>query len=127
MDLIADILLVAGAFGAAVYCYVLGRRLKRFNALETGVGGAVAVLSGQVDDLTRTLEAAQETAANSATQLTNLTERAAEISRQLELQMACLHDIPERPAPSAGEPTEIPRQAPPDQPVFVRHSNGAGR
>ena len=62
MEHIADILLVAGALGAAFYCYVLGRRLARFNDLETGVGGAVAVLSVQVDDLTKTLEAARSTA-----------------------------------------------------------------
>ena len=51
MELIADILLAAGAIGAGVYCFVLARRLNRFNDLEKGVGGAVAVLSAQVDDL----------------------------------------------------------------------------
>ena len=50
MDVIADILLVAGALGAGFYCYILARRLSRFNDLENGVGGAVAVLSAQVDD-----------------------------------------------------------------------------
>ena len=49
MDIIADILLAAGAVGAGIYCYVLGRRLNRFNDLENGVGGAVAVLSAQAD------------------------------------------------------------------------------
>ncbi|HBT01357.1 MAG TPA: hypothetical protein DEB47_16175, partial [Citreicella sp.] len=58
MDLIADILLAAGALGAGFYCFVLSRRLTRFTDLEQGVGGAVAVLSAQVDDLTRTLAAA---------------------------------------------------------------------
>ena len=52
MDLIADILLVAGAFGAGFYCFILSRRLSRFTDLEKGVGGAVAVVSAQVDDLT---------------------------------------------------------------------------
>ena len=78
MDLVADILLVAGALGAGFYCFVLGRRLKRFNDLEKGVGGAVAVLSAQVDDLTKTLEAAQKTAAESAEALSDTTQRAAE-------------------------------------------------
>ena len=59
MDIIADILLISGAIGAGVYCLVLGRRLNKFNDLEKGVGGAVAVLSAQVDDLNRTLAAAQ--------------------------------------------------------------------
>ncbi len=47
MELIADILLVAGALGAGLYCFVLSRRLRKFTDLEQGVGGAVAVLSSQ--------------------------------------------------------------------------------
>ena len=90
MDLIADILLAAGALGAGFYCFVLGRRLKKFNNLEKGVGGAVAVLSAQVDDLTKTLEAAQVTAASSAETLSDLTLRAEEMSRKLELQIELL-------------------------------------
>ena len=43
MEMVADILLVAGALGAGFYCYILARRLSRFNDLENGVGGAVAV------------------------------------------------------------------------------------
>ena len=31
MTMIADILLAAGALGAALYCYVLSRRLRRFT------------------------------------------------------------------------------------------------
>lgn len=59
MDLISDILLMAGSFGAAIYCYVLSTRLKRFTTLETGMGGAIAVLSAQVDDMTVALEKAR--------------------------------------------------------------------
>src|SRR6056297_182374 len=95
MDLIADILLVAGALGAGVYCFVLARRLARFNDLETGVGGAVAVLSAQVDDLTKTLEAARTTAGASTESLEGLTDRAEDVARRLELMVASMHDIPE--------------------------------
>ena len=31
MELIADILMSSGAFGAGIYCYVLAARLKRFR------------------------------------------------------------------------------------------------
>ena len=65
MELVADILLVAGALGAGFYCFVLARRLNRFNDLEKGVGGAVAVLSSQVDDLKRSLDAARTTSEGS--------------------------------------------------------------
>ena len=55
MDLIADIFLMAGALGAGFYCMVLSSRLRRFTDLEKGMGGAVAVLSVQVDDLQKAL------------------------------------------------------------------------
>ncbi len=112
MDLIADILLVAGALGAGVYCFVLARRLSRFNDLETGVGGAVAVLSAQVDDLTKTLEAARATAGASTESLEGLTDRAEDVARRLELLVASMHDIPDPAAPPP---------APPEEPVFMRH------
>ncbi|WP_299414025.1 hypothetical protein [uncultured Sulfitobacter sp.] len=131
MDLIADILLAAGAIGAGVYCFVLGRRLNRFNDLEKGVGGAVAVLSAQVDDLNRTLAAAQQTAAGSAQTLTDLTKRAEDMSRRLELQMASLHDIPTQPAAEAPPPPPVAEPAPaaappsPAAPLFARRAAAA--
>jgi hypothetical protein len=98
MDLIvsiaADVLLGFGALGAALYCLILARRLKRFNNLENGVGGAVAVLSAQVDDMTRTLDQARKAAGHSSETLTALTGRAEDASRKLELMMASLHDLP---------------------------------
>ena len=69
MNLITDALLAAGAFGAALYCYILQGRLQRFTALESGMGGAIAVLSAQVDDMTRALQAAQGTAGQSSATL----------------------------------------------------------
>jgi hypothetical protein len=103
MEIIADIFLAAGAVGAGFYCFILGRRLNRFNDLEKGVGGAVAVLSAQVDDLTKTLTAAQVSATQSAKTLTDLVERAEDSARRLELQMAALHDLPTvEPAGPAG-------------------------
>jgi len=95
IKLASDVLLGAGALGAAVYCVVLARRLNRFNNLENGVGGAVAVLSAQVDDMTRTLDKARKAAAHSAQSLTTLTERAESSARKLELMMASLHDLPD--------------------------------
>ncbi|TNF20231.1 MAG: hypothetical protein EP318_12385 [Rhodobacteraceae bacterium] len=117
MEMIADILLVAGALGAGMYCYVLARRLSRFNDLENGVGGAVAVLSAQVDDLTRTLQAAQKAAHGSSKSLEDLTDRAESVSRKLELLVASMHDIQDEDAqpepPSRPEGTQAP--------VFARH------
>lgn len=116
MELIADILLVAGAVGAGFYCFVLARRLSRFNDLEKGMGGAVAVLSAQVDDLTRTLQAAQGTATDSTQKLTDLTDRAESVAKRLELMMASLHDV-QAPAPQEAAPAS----SSPVSPVFRRH------
>lgn len=129
MELIADILLAAGALGAGFYCIILGKRLNKFNDLEKGVGGAVAVLSAQVDDLNKTLTSAQSSASQSAQTLDQLVSRAEETARQLELQMASLHDI----QPPAAEPVQVadPAAAPPPdkptEPMFVRRraENGA--
>jgi len=107
MDLIADILLAAGALGAGFYCLVLSRRLKRFNDLEKGVGGAVAVLSAQVDDLNKSLQSAQQISDGSSKALQQLTGRAETVAQRLELMMASMHDIPEA-APQAQPQAQAP-------------------
>ncbi|SIT75455.1 hypothetical protein [Pontibaca methylaminivorans] len=142
MELIADILLVAGAVGAGFYCFVLSRRLSRFNDLETGMGGAVAVLSSQVDDLNRSLVSARAASDGSNAALDDLTRRAESVAGRLELLMASLHDIPEAgaepPSPTteaeparATEATEITGAADDDAPSppmaaapFIRHARG---
>ncbi len=94
MAFASDILFIAGAIGLGFYCFVLSRRLSRFTDLEKGVGGAVAVLSVQVDDLTRTLKTAREAAGESGDRLQALTARAEETARSLELHLAAMHDLP---------------------------------
>lgn len=101
MGLIADIILIAAALGATFYCYVLARRLAKFNDLERGVGGAVAVLSVQVDDMTKTLQQAEAAAKNSTTSLESLTGRAEGVAKRLELLVAAMHDLPEHPPQAA--------------------------
>lgn len=101
MALISDLLLAAGAFGAAIYCLVLSRRLSRFSTLEGGMGGAIAVLSAQVDDMTKALEKAGGAASASSASLESLTGRAEQAARRLELLLASMHDLPE---PVATEP-----------------------
>lgn len=112
MEMIADILLIAGAAGAAFYCIVLSRRLNRFNNLEQGMGGAIAVLSAQVDDMTKALNQAQGSAHGSAESLERLTDRAEDVAKRLELLVASMHDLP-----VASAPTPAPRPAPEPQPV----------
>lgn len=95
MELIADMLLGAGALGVAVYCHVLSRRLSAFSQLENGIGGAVAVLSVQVDDMTRALSHARAAAQESTQSLSSMTARAEAAATRLELLLATMHDLPE--------------------------------
>ena len=94
MELILDILLIAGAFGAALYCLVLSRRLSKLTNLETGVGGAIASLSARVDHLNATLETARKATVTSAASLDELTGKAEGVAGRLELLVASLHDLP---------------------------------
>lgn len=119
MNLISDILLAGGAFGAAIYCYVLAQRLKKFSTLESGMGGAIAVLSAQVDDMTRALDRARGAAIGSATSLEALTARSEAVAARLEILLAAMHDLPEpKPVPEA-EQTEAERRL-----RFVRRRSG---
>lgn len=110
MDLIADILLISGALGAGLYCVVLSRRLNRFTNLEKGVGGAIAVLSSQVDDMTKALDEARTATKSSATSLQALTGRAEGVAQRLELLVASMHDLPvdsSKPNMSTEEKSEV--------------------
>ncbi|WP_198666093.1 hypothetical protein [Tropicimonas sp. IMCC34043] len=93
MSLIADFLLIAAALSAALYCLVLSRRLRSFTNLESGMGSAVAVLSVQVDELTKALEGARQTSQKSAESLEQRTQRAEAAAARLELLLASMHDI----------------------------------
>jgi len=106
MGFIADILLVAAALGATFYCVILSRRLSRFTDLEQGVGGAIATLSKQVDDMTSTVQSAQGAAAASAESLGSLTGRAEDAARRLELLVAALHDLPDDADSQTPEPQQ---------------------
>lgn len=131
MTLIADILLIAGALGAAFYCFVLSRRLSRFTSLEDGVGGAIAGLSRQVAEMTEALDRAHGEARTSAGSLEDSTRRAEDAARKLELMLAALHDLPvarkEDAAPPAPEPRAPAQPAPPAGPTFRRNFGATRR
>lgn len=109
MEMIADILMISGSLAMAIYCIILSRRLSRFTDLEKGVGGAIAVLSAQVDDMTKTLNQAQKTAMLSAKKLEDLTQRAEGASRRMEILIASTHDLP--------EPADLQSEKADEQPV----------
>jgi len=100
VQFISDFLLGIGALAAAAYCLVLSRRLQNFTRLESGMGNAIAVLSAQVDDMTRALEKAQAAAKASVATLESMTGRGEIVAQKLELLLASMHDIPEPKAPN---------------------------
>jgi len=102
VDFLSDLFIAAGAFGAAVYCLVLSRRLKTLTALDSGMGNAIAILSAQVDELNTALTDARAVAQSSSGRLQAQTERADSAARRLELLIAALHDLPEQPG-TAGQ------------------------
>lgn len=95
MAMIADILLASGALAASFYCFVLSRRLRRLSDLDKGLGGAIAVLSVQVDDLSAALKRTEAASAEAASTLVKETERAENAAKQLQLLIASLHDLPQ--------------------------------
>jgi hypothetical protein len=107
MTLISDILMSLGAFGAAIYCFVLSARLKKFTTLESGMGSAIAVLSAQVDDMTKALDRARAAATGSASSLEGLTTRAEAVAQRIELLLASMHDLPEPGRVAAPAPEEM--------------------
>jgi len=112
MALISDILLILGAVAATIYCIILSKRLQNFKDLDKGIGGAVSVLSSQVETLTQALNQAQSSADQSNSSLTELTERAESVSQRLELLMASMHDLPSAP----------PQPEQKSQPLFSRRT-----
>jgi hypothetical protein len=92
MELIADVLLIAGAIGAAVYCRTLGRRLGALASLDSGVGAAIAALSRQVDELRASVETARNASGDQARETAQLTARAEMAAGRLELLLASLHE-----------------------------------
>lgn len=140
MDFIADIFLGTGALAAALYCLILSRKLNRLKGLDQDLGGAIATLSQQVDEMTKALGAAQDAAKSSANKLDDQTKRAEGVSDKLEILMAALHDISDAPIEEKKEPAPVAESAPeptpepvPEEPaseavsVFVRNPTRTAR
>jgi hypothetical protein len=76
MALIADLLLIAAALGAAFYCFVLSRRLSALGSVESGIGQAIKTLSEQVARLEQVLDDSRQRAEDLERRLNAAMERA---------------------------------------------------
>ncbi|AHM03720.1 hypothetical protein roselon_01332 [Roseibacterium elongatum DSM 19469] len=124
----ADILLFLASFGAAAYCMILSRRLARLSSFDKGIGGAIAVMSAQVDDMQRALAEARTGSDGAGQHLNDLVRQARDISAELEMMIAACHDFAETAievqsaaAPAASDPADPPA----DMPIFGSRRNGA--
>lgn len=70
-------LALAGAcLGLAAYCHILSSRLKKLNDLETGLGGAIAVMTAEIARLEKGIGAARTEAMEATRALQAEVERA---------------------------------------------------
>ena len=97
MAMLVDFLVFAAAVVAAIYCHVLARRVARLTDMRSGVGGAVAALSERVDMLTRTLDQASALAGRENAERAALIRRAERAAGKLEIMLAALQDVENRP------------------------------
>lgn len=88
MELVIDLAIALAALLAAAYCMVLSRRLQALTRLDGDVGKAIAVLSQQIDALTKALQQAESTNTQASSTLGTQIERADAAARRLELMMA---------------------------------------
>lgn len=111
MDMIlsnaADVTLIAATLGAGLFCLILSRRLTRLSRIDNGLGGAIAVLSAQVDDMSKALADTKSGSEGSAARLQELNAEAQTLLEELELMLSACHDLGEAPAPETESAPQI--------------------
>ena len=84
MQLLADGLVMFAASVAALYCWILSRRLRSLNDTKNGLGGAIASLTRQVEEVQRSLAEAKTDTQTEAKRLAALVEKAESVAAQVE-------------------------------------------
>lgn len=119
LGLISDVLLLAATGGMALWCRVLTKRLKAFNDLDTGLGGTIAALKLQADDLQASIAVATEHAHDRGAALDEATTRADDRIGRMEMLLTSLEDLEAEAADRLlAEPTV-------DETVFVPNFRAA--
>ena len=113
MDVIMDGLLLAASLFAALYCWVLSRRVRALQSLDSGLGGAIVTLTRQIELARVTLEEAKSGARETRQDLAELTARADAGAAQLRLLLAAVERAPAPArAPAPVEPAAARRPEP---------------
>lgn len=112
----ADILVILASLGAMCYCIILSRRLNRLTSFDKGLGGAIAVMSSQVDEMKAALHEAKAGSDGAGKQLHDLVHQARDISAELEMMIAACHDFAEEAiAAQVTEPEVVSDEVTADQ------------
>lgn len=113
MDTLLDFAIGLGAMLAAAYCLLLSRRLRALTRLDSDLGAAIAVMSQQVDALTRALALASQSGSQAEASLALTIARAETASRNLELLLAA-NRAPQAYSGSGSSPAAADNAAPND-------------
>ena len=94
-----QILLLVACLGLGVFCFSLTRRLRKMNDLESGLGGAIAVMAAEVDRLERAIRAARDEATAASERLADEIETARRERAIWDLRQRIGAAASEAPAP----------------------------
>ncbi|VAV93411.1 hypothetical protein MNBD_ALPHA05-654, partial [hydrothermal vent metagenome] len=72
MEIIFDFMLLAASGSAAVYCFVLNRKLQRLKDTEKGLGATIASMAAAVEQAQAAVADAKQSSAESVNELTPL-------------------------------------------------------
>jgi len=125
MALIADVLLIAGALSAALYCMILARRIKSLSRLDTGLGGAISALSKQVDEIQASVKTATQASGASMKDLMEVTGRAEIAAGRLELLLSTVHERGKPPKPVNLDRSDEPEPLKLKNPIAEEDDSGA--
>ncbi len=74
MSVILPALSLTTALPLTIYCLILSRRLRRLNNLETGLGGAIAVMTSEISRLDQSVRRARAEAEAATGELARVIE-----------------------------------------------------
>lgn len=76
LEQLMQFLLLGACLGLGVFCLTLTRRLRKMNDLESGLGGAIAIMAVEVDRLEIAIRAARDEATAASERLADEIETA---------------------------------------------------
>jgi hypothetical protein len=115
VELLMNGLLTAATLFAGGYCWVLARRVRGLQSLDSGLGGSIVTLTRQIELARATLDEARDASGDSRRELSQLISRADGAASSLRLLLAAVREPAPAP-PTRVEPFVPPLRAEPAVP-----------